>query len=80
VALNRAVAHGLAHGPQTGLAQLDALEGSALPQSHLVAAARAELSRRAGDAPAARVAYEAALATVRNDAERRYLKKRLASL
>jgi RNA polymerase sigma-70 factor (ECF subfamily) len=49
VALNRAAAHGMAHGPDAGLRLLDAIEeGEALASYYLLPAARADLLRRAG--------------------------------
>lgn len=76
-----AVATGMADGPDAGLAALDAVAGDArLAASHYVPAARADLLRRAGRPADAAAAYRAALALVANDAERRYLARRLAEV
>jgi len=78
VELNAAVALAMAEGVQQGLAwieQLDAREE--LQGYHLLHAARADLLRRLGQDAPAREAYRCALALVRNDAERRYLQRRL---
>jgi RNA polymerase sigma factor (sigma-70 family) len=81
VALNRAVAVGLAAGPNAGLAALDAL--AAEPQlagySHL-AAARADFLRRLGRLSEARAAYEEALRGTENSVERDFLATRLRQL
>jgi RNA polymerase sigma-70 factor (ECF subfamily) len=79
VELNRAVAVGMAHGPEAGLARLDSLAGSgALAGYHLLPAARADLLRRLGRQPEAARAYGEALALAGTDAERRYLARRQA--
>jgi predicted RNA polymerase sigma factor len=81
VALNRAVALGLARGPEAGLVALDAL--SAEPQlagySYL-AAARADFLRRLDRTAEARAAYREALALTGNAVERDFLAGRLAQL
>ncbi|HEY2704370.1 MAG TPA: DUF6596 domain-containing protein [Candidatus Dormibacteraeota bacterium] len=81
VALNRAVALGLARGPEAGLVALEAL--AAEPQlagySYL-AAARADFLRRLDRTAEARVAYEEALALTENAVERDFLAGRLAQL
>ncbi|MGD0701490.1 MAG: RNA polymerase sigma factor [Trebonia sp.] len=79
VELNRAVAVGMAQGPEAGLALVDSLAGSgALAGYHLLPAARADLLRRLGRLAEAADAYGAALALAGTDAERRYLARRLA--
>jgi RNA polymerase sigma factor (sigma-70 family) len=81
VALNRAVAVGLAEGPAAGLAELDRL--AAEPQLAgygYLAAARADFLRRLGRADEARLAYEEALLLTENEVERRFLGERLAAL
>jgi RNA polymerase sigma-70 factor (ECF subfamily) len=79
VALNRAVAVGMAQSPQAGLALLDSLaESGELAGYHLLPAARADLLRRLGRQAEAAAAYGAALALTRTDAERRYLTRRQA--
>jgi RNA polymerase sigma factor (sigma-70 family) len=81
VALNRAVALGLARGPEAGLVALDAL--AAEPQlagySYL-AAARADFLRRLDRTAEARAAYREALALTGNAVERDFLAGRLAQL
>ena len=79
VELNRAVAVGMAQGPDAGLALLDALAaGGALAGYHLLPAARADLLRRLGWQAEAADAYGEALALGGTDAERRYLTRRRA--
>jgi RNA polymerase sigma-70 factor (ECF subfamily) len=77
VALNRAVAHAMAAGPEVGLAQLDGITG--LDGYHLYHATRAELLRRLGR-PEAAAAYRRALACGPNAAERALLERRLAEV
>lgn len=79
VALNHAVAIAMADGPRAGLALLDPLAGP-LAAYHPFHAARAEMSRRAGDAAQARRAYDRAIALASNGRERAALERRLASL
>lgn len=79
VELARAVAVGMADGPDAGLRAVDALAG-ALPRYHLLHATRADLLRRSGRRDAAAEAYRDALALVVNDAEREYLERRLAEV
>jgi RNA polymerase sigma-70 factor, ECF subfamily len=79
VELNRAVAVGMAEGPEAGLALLDALAADgALAGYHLLPAARADLLRRLGRRAEAADAYREALDLCGTDAERRYLTRRLA--
>lgn len=81
VAMNRAVAVAMADGPDAGLGLLDALgEGGELNDHHLFHAARADLLRRAGDTTNAAASYHRALALASNDAERRYLQRRLVAI
>jgi RNA polymerase sigma-70 factor (ECF subfamily) len=79
VELNRAVAVGMAEGPEVGLALLAELEKAGdLADYHLLPATRADLLRRMGRTGEAAEAYARALELVENDAERRFLEKRLA--
>ncbi len=79
VELNFAVAVAMADGPQRGLDLLERIAGRGeLQRYHLLPAAQADLLRRLGRAGDAAAAYRRALALVTNDAERRYLEKRLA--
>ena len=81
VELNAAVALAMAEGPEKGLRWVDSLCGrEELSSYHLLPAARADLLRRAGRLLEARAAYAAALALVRNPAERQYLERRLQAL
>lgn len=81
VALSRAVAVGMAQGPEAGLTLVDGVAASgALVRSHLVPATRADLLRRAGRARDAAAAYREALALVTNDTERAFLERRLAEV
>ena len=74
VELNRAVAIAMADGLERGLALLDTIH---LPNYHLLPAARADLLRRLGRRADAAAAYRQALALVTNEAERRFLGRRL---
>lgn len=81
VALNRAVAIGLADGPAAGLAALDALSGEPqLAGYGYLPAARADFLRRLGRVEEARGAYEEALLLTENDVERDFLSQRLRGL
>ena len=78
VELNAAVALAMAEGAERGLEWITRLEGrDALHGYYLLPAARADLLRRLGRLPEARVAYAAALVLVRNPAERGYLERRM---
>jgi RNA polymerase sigma-70 factor (ECF subfamily) len=82
VALNAAVARGMAFGPERGLAELDRLGAdpevmAVLDQYHLWPAARAELLRRAGRARDAHAWFERAAAMAPTTAERAHLERRL---
>jgi len=83
VLLNEAVAIGMADGADAGLERLRALQLGGrlkgLDTYYLLHAARADLERRAG-AAGAKASYERALELVQNDAERRYLERRLAEI
>jgi len=79
VELNRAVAVGMASGPEAGLSLVSALEESGkLTGYHLLPATKADLYRRLGRADEAAVCYREALELASTDAERRYLGRRLA--
>src|SRR5881396_739071 len=78
VSLNRAAAVAIVEGPRAGLALIDALaKAGELERYHLLHAARADLLRRLGSWQPAADSYERALALVTNDAERRFLERRL---
>jgi len=76
VSLNRAAAVAMVDGPRPALALIDALGGD-LDRYHLLHAARADLLRRLGSPAEAAKSYARALALVTNDAERRFLERRL---
>jgi RNA polymerase sigma-70 factor (ECF subfamily) len=79
VELNRAVAVGMAEGPEAGLALVTALEAAGqLTGYHLLPATKADLYRRLGRAQEAAACYREALELASTDAERRYLRRRLA--
>jgi RNA polymerase sigma-70 factor (ECF subfamily) len=81
VMLNHAVAVAMADGPAGGLRLLDQLvERQLLPGYHLLPAARADLLRRLGRRDEAAQAYSEALTLVGNEAERRFLERRLAEV
>ena len=81
VALNRAVAVGLADGPEAGLDALDALADEPLLATYsYFAAARADFLRRLGRTGEARAAYEEALLLSENAVERTFLAERLAQV
>jgi RNA polymerase sigma factor (sigma-70 family) len=78
VALNRAVAIGLAHGPEAGLRAIDAIGGQPeLAGYRYLPAARADFLRRAGRDAEARSEYIAAIALTDNAVEREFLTNRL---
>jgi len=81
VELNRAAAVAMAQGCEAGLQLLDQLtQRGELQSYHLLPAARADMLRRlARFAPAAQ-AYRQALALATQDADRRFLTKRLAEV
>jgi RNA polymerase sigma-70 factor, ECF subfamily len=81
IELNHAVAVSMVEGPDAGLARLEALaDREGIRGYHLLHAARADLLRRAGRLEEARAAYAQALSLVSNEAERRYLGRRLAEV
>nr|WP_255620657.1 DUF6596 domain-containing protein [Pseudonocardia sp. DSM 110487] len=79
VALNRAVAVAMVHGPAAGLAEIDALDGDPrLAGYRYLPAAKADLLGRLGRSADAAAAYKQAIALTANEAERAYLVGRLA--
>ena len=81
VELNRAAAIAMLSGPAAGLQLIDALLArGALQDYHLAHSARADLLRRLGRVGEARAAYGCALSLARQDAERRFLERRLEEL
>src|SRR5437016_5621171 len=78
VSLNRAAAVAMVDGPQPALGLIDALVAAGdLDRYHLLHSARADLLRRLGSSAEAAKSYTRALALVTNDAERRFLERRL---
>jgi RNA polymerase sigma factor (sigma-70 family) len=79
VALNRAVAHSMAFGPDAGLKLLEEIaDAPALKAYAPLPAARGDFLLRAGRAPEARAAFEEAAAMTRNEGERAFLLGRAA--
>jgi len=78
VSLNRAAAVAMVEGPRPALALIDELAATGdLDRYHLMHSARADLLRRLGAPDEAAKSYARALALVTNDAERRFLERRL---
>jgi RNA polymerase sigma-70 factor (ECF subfamily) len=78
VSLNRAAAVAMVEGPRPALALIDSLAAAGdLDRYHLLHAARADLLRRLGSRAEAAASYGRALGLVTNDAERRFLERRL---
>jgi RNA polymerase sigma-70 factor (ECF subfamily) len=81
VALNRAIAVGLADGPGPGLTALDELaDEPQLAGYSYLSAARADFLRRLGRTEEARTSYEEALLLTENSVERDFLATRLREL
>ena len=79
-ALSRAMAIAERSGPESGLLALSAIEGAERLRGYpFYEAAWGELELRAGRSDAARPHFEGALAEARNEAERSYLRRRLAA-
>ncbi|MBC8076640.1 MAG: hypothetical protein H7Y32_11250, partial [Chloroflexales bacterium] len=81
IALNRAVAVGMALGPEAGLRLLDQLEREGeLRHYHPFCIARADMLRRLGRVAEARSSYAAALDLCANAVERAAILERIAQL
>ena len=79
VELNRAVAVGMAEGPEAGLAILDKIAGEPVMKAyHLLPAARGDMLEKLGHKVEARAAFERAAAMTRNERERAVMLKRAA--
>jgi predicted RNA polymerase sigma factor len=79
IELNRAVAVGMADGPQAALSIVDNLAGEpALRGYHLLGSVRGDLLYRLGRFDEARIAFEAAAALAGNGRERDLLRRRAA--
>ena len=77
VEVNRAVALGMAYGPQAGLALLDQLEGlPALSSYHLLPSVRGDLLDKAGRHGEAKAEFARAAGMTQNERERRLLLNR----
>ncbi|GAA5130833.1 RNA polymerase sigma factor [Alloalcanivorax gelatiniphagus] len=76
VEVNRAVAHGRAHGADAGLAVLATVDPAALGASPLVPSVRGDLLERAGSFAAAAESFAEAAAATRNEGERAVLLRR----
>ena len=80
VELNRAVALGMAFGPEVGLQSVDALAaGGALDRYHLLPSVRGDLLARLGRTDEARAEFERAASLTRNGRERALLLGRAAA-
>jgi RNA polymerase sigma factor (sigma-70 family) len=80
VALNRAVAVAMVHGPRAGLAELGAIDDDRMAENHRIHSVRAHLLERAGEREAAIDAYRSAARLSRSTPEQRYLALRAARL
>jgi RNA polymerase sigma factor (sigma-70 family) len=81
IRLNQAVAAAMVHGPHAGLDLLDEVAADErLSHHHRLAAVRAHLLERAGEAEAAVTAYREAARRTTSLPERRYLEERAAKL
>lgn len=81
VALNRAVAVAMVHGPRAGLAEVERLaDDPQLAIGHRLDAVRAHLLLRAGERAAARAAFERAAERAIDPAEQAFLRERAARL
>ena len=81
VALNRAIAAAMVHGPKTGLDLLDALDADTRLAGHYrLDAVRADLLEMAGDREAVIARYHAAAGQTTSIPERNYLTTKAARL
>ena len=74
--VNRAVAHGRAFDPDSGLAILDGLTEGALAGSHLLPSVRADLLARAGRHADAAASFREAASLTSNESEQSLLLSR----
>ncbi|MGQ0583574.1 MAG: RNA polymerase sigma factor [Reyranella sp.] len=80
IELNRAVAVGMAEGPEAGLAIVDGLmEEPALKAYHLLLSVRGDLLQKLGRHEEARAAFEAAAALAGNRSDQALMKRRAAA-
>jgi RNA polymerase sigma factor (sigma-70 family) len=81
IELNRAVAVGMAEGPQAGLDVVDAIAGEpALTAYHHLPAVRGDFLQKLGRIAEARLAFEAAAQLATNGRERALMQRRAAAL
>ena len=81
IELNWAVAIAMKDGPAAGIEKIESIFAQGhLEDYHLAHAAKADLLRRLGRNQEAKIAYEKALALVKQEPERRFLQNRLANL
>jgi len=81
VLLNYAVANAMVHGPQAGLDELSKLKShAALRKYHLLPATFGELHERNGNYQQAAQSYREAILLASNEAEQRFLQKKLLAL
>jgi RNA polymerase sigma-70 factor (ECF subfamily) len=80
VRLNRAVVIAELDGPEVALAEVERLGPLGLERYHAWHATRADLLRRLGRSAESRSAYDAAIATAGNEAERAWLTRRRDTL
>ncbi len=80
VELNRAVAHGMAYGPEAALELVEALEREpALRRYHLLPSVRGDFLAKLGRGKEARAEFERAATLTRNERERALLLERAAA-
>ena len=80
IELNRAVAVGMAEGPEAALAIVDNLaQEPALKTYHLLGSVRGDLLHKLGRFEEARAAFEAAADLAGNEREQQLLKRRAAA-
>ncbi|MBI5310373.1 MAG: RNA polymerase sigma factor [Actinobacteria bacterium] len=79
VGLNRAVAIGMAQGPQAGLDAVDALDVRALAGYHLLPGVRGDLLEKLGRHDEAKAEFERAASMTRNQREREVMLSRAAA-
>jgi RNA polymerase sigma-70 factor (ECF subfamily) len=80
VELNRAIAIAMADGAEVGLRAIDALGSETLAGYPYLPAARADMQRRLGRFPEAADSYAHAIRLATNEADRRFLERRLAEV
>jgi RNA polymerase sigma-70 factor (ECF subfamily) len=80
VRLNRAAALSMRDGPLAALPEIESLLEVELQSYHLAHSAHADVLRRLGKSVDARAAYGRALTLCANEADRKFLERRLAGL